>query len=84
MAPDTPPSSSIAPRNGNKPTARVASFFANLRCCTCGELMSFEDAPTIQQAIEQRYVVGACAKRACKMQSVRLKVPVRTIECEIL
>jgi hypothetical protein len=74
--------SSSAPRS-DKRTERLAFSIGNLQCMRCGNLVSFEQCD-FHEAVDRRFIVVVCHIPGCKMQDVRLKVPVRTIECEVL
>jgi hypothetical protein len=74
--------SSSAPRS-DKRTERLAFTIPTPQCMRCGNMVWFEPC-AFHEAVDRRFIIVMCRIPGCKMQDVRLKVPVRTIECEVL
>ena len=82
MVPALQPNSSSAPPSGKR-LERLAFAPPALQCMRCGDIVHYETG-AFHKLVQQRYILVACERPGCKMQGVRLKVPVRTIECEVL
>jgi hypothetical protein len=82
MGQDPQPNSSSAPPSAKR-LERLAFTIPQLQCMRCGDIVHTE-ACNFHHAVQIRYVVASCCRAGCKMQGIRLKVPVRTIECEVL
>jgi hypothetical protein len=84
MGPDPQPNSSSALPRGKPRTERLFYLPPYPQCSRCGNTVPFERIASFAQAVHDRFVIASCETGGCKLQGVRLKVPVRTIECEVL
>ena len=80
MVPALQPDCLSEQQNGKR-TLRVPMMSAPLLCCLCGRVLTINPLPAGRPP---HHVEASCMNAGCKLQRVRLKVPVRTIECEVL
>lgn len=81
MVREPPPHASSVPPKGKPAVIRVLIANPTLLCILCGRVMHIDLIPG---GPPPRDVVASCYGGGCKLQHVRLKVPLRTIECELL